>query len=57
MLEKADADHEISMFDIVSLYPYCNFTGLYYNSYVNLFHFRTIPTWASYYYKSRPNRS
>jgi hypothetical protein len=27
MIEKVDDNHEISMFDIISLYPYCNFTG------------------------------
>jgi hypothetical protein len=29
MIEKADDNYEISMFDIISLYPYCNFTGPY----------------------------
>jgi hypothetical protein len=29
MIETADEQHEISMYDIVSLYPYCNFNGPY----------------------------
>jgi len=29
MIETVDESHEISMFDIVSLYPYCNFHGPY----------------------------
>jgi hypothetical protein len=29
MLATANTDFEISMFDIVSLYPFCNYTGPY----------------------------
>lgn len=29
MIENVDDNTEISMFDIISLYPYCNFTGPY----------------------------
>jgi hypothetical protein len=29
MVENTDDKYEISMFDIISLYPYCNFTGPY----------------------------
>ena len=29
MIEEADEQYEISIFDIISLYPYCNFEGPY----------------------------
>jgi hypothetical protein len=29
MLATANSDYEISMFDIVSLYPFCNYVGPY----------------------------